>query len=107
MKRDAAAKQGAKGKWVPPTDPVLAGLPALAQGLTDHLWDDGTPRDPWSLSINWSGPMPTVMINDREAGRSAASTAPTVREAMELLDALVKSEAIPWRYWQQKKGRRG
>lgn len=107
MKREQQETQRKKGKFVPPSDPLLDGLPHVAEGLADVLWDDGSPREPWSLSVNWSGPMPTVQLNDKEVGRSAASTAPTVREALLALEALIVSGGLPWRYWDPKRKRRG
>lgn len=107
MKREKQAAQKAKGKWVPPEDPFLQGLPLLAEALSDHFWDDGSPREVWTLSVNYSGPMPTVQLNDKDEGRSVASTAPSVREALEALEGLMGRGALPWRYWQQKKKGRG
>lgn len=102
MKREQAAQQKSKGKFVPPSDPFLEGLQHLAEGVADHFWDDGTPREPWTLSLNWSGPMPTVQLNDKSGERSVATTASTVREGLEALEALLKQGALPWRYWGKK-----
>lgn len=105
MKRDAAAKQKGKGKFEPPLDAFFHKLPRLAEGLCDLFWEDGSPREPWTLSINWSGPMPTVQVNDKEEERSSATTAATVQEALEAIEQLLVAGGLPWRYWGKRKKR--
>jgi len=103
MKREAAAKQKSKGAFVPPDDPFLEGLGGLAAAVADLFWDDGTPRDPWSLSLNWGTGLVTASLNDKEESRSLNSSGRTVREALDALQVALDMPQRPWRYWGKRK----
>lgn len=106
MKREAAATQKSKGKFTPPEDPAFASRPLLAEAVADLFWEDGTPREPWSISLNWSTGMCMVSLNDKDESRSMNSSAPTMEEALDLMEGLLASPRRPWRYWGRGKARK-
>lgn len=107
MKREAEAHQKANGKFVPPADPLLARLPRVAEAVADLFWEDGTPREPWGLSLGWATGQCLLQLNDKERRRSLAVTAPSASEALLLLEELLGQPSLPWRYWSgsPKRGR--
>jgi len=107
MKREAVNGQKSKGKFVPPSDAALHLRPHLAEAVADVFWDDGSMRDPFTLSVNWSGEQVLLQLNDKEVGRSLSTTAGSLNEGLDLLEKLLASGgALPWRYWKkQAKGR--
>lgn len=107
MKRDNADKQKKAGKFVPPEDPLLEKLPRLAEAVADTRWDDGSPREPYTLSVNWSTGMCLLQMNDKEEGRSVAVTAQGLSQCLLMLEELLVSGHLPWRYWAKAKKRYG
>lgn len=107
MKREHRDKQRKAGKFSPPDDPLLEKLPRLAEAVADVFWDDGSPREPYTLSVNWSTGMCLLQLNDKEEGRSVAVTAPGLSAALLLLEELLVAGHLPWRYWGKQKGKRG
>lgn len=105
MKREVITKRKANDKFEPPEDAIFTHRPLLAECCCDPVFDDGSPREVWSLSCNWTGPMVTVSLNDKEAGRSINTTAPTLDEALSALESLLETPARPWRYWAKGKKR--
>lgn len=107
MKREKLDQQKKAGKFVPPDDPLLQKLPHLAEAVADLFWDDGSPREPYTVSANWASGSCTLQLNDKEGRRSVASTASSLSEALMLLEELLQRGALPWRYWPKEKSRRG
>jgi len=103
MKREQQAVQKAKGKFVPPPDPIFKDRPLLAEALADCWWEDGQPRDPWGLSISYASGLAFCQINDPEVGRSLATTAETLAEALDQLEEVLGRPKLPWRVWGKKK----
>lgn len=103
MKRESRDRQKKAGKFVSPADPVLSALPRLAEAVADMFWDDGSPREPWSLSVNWATGDCTLQLNDKEEGRSVSTTAPSLEEGLRLLEQLLERGHLPWRYWAKPK----
>lgn len=107
MKREKAQEQKGKGKFVPPPDPLLERLPRLAEAVADLFWDDGAPRHPYTLSVNWECGSCLVQMNDKENERSCATTAPGLSEALMQLETLLASPPLPWRYWRKPRKGKG
>jgi len=102
---DEAHDRQKPSKWVMPAEPMLAGLENLARYLTDFWWEKPTvkPRIPCKLAIQFFGEAVQVTMNDEEKRRSTHTTAQTVREALELLDARLGAGEAPWRQWGKQK----
>jgi len=106
MKREHAVSQKAKGKFVPPADPVFKERPLLAEALADCWWDDGSPRDPWTLAINWQSGNCMLTMVDKGNERSTSTMADSLEEALELLEDLLARPNLPWRTWGKRGGGR-
>lgn len=100
MKKEHKEKAKAPGKFHPPPDPVFKQRSQLAAAVADPWWDDGTSREPYGLSINWSTGACSVTLNDKEEGRSITTTADALEEALDAMEALLATERRPWRYWK-------
>lgn len=106
MKREEAAVQKAKGKFTPPIDPIFKALPKLAAFVADAWWDDGSPRDPCTVSVNWKSGMAMVQLNDSENERCLATTAESLSDGLKALETLLEGAVLPWRYWQKKRDKK-
>jgi hypothetical protein len=107
MKREAIDAQKTSGKFVPPADPLLKGCPFVAEAVADLFWEDGSPREPYGLSFNWSTGQCLAQLNDRAGRRSLSTTATTAAEGVAQLEELLATPGNrPWRHWGGvKKGR--
>lgn len=90
-------------KWVPGNEPFLQPYPTIYQWCTD-CWskqkDKIVPRQPCQLSFVFFSGSVMVCMNDKERRRSTNTTAETLKEGMELLEAVLASGAVPWRFWK-------
>lgn len=105
MKREAVDRAKSKQKFVAPPCAVLLGLPLIAEAVADAAWDDGTPRDVYTLTLSWAMGSPQVSLNDKEEGRSISSSGKTIEEALHALEGLLGTPHRPWRYWKGAKKR--
>lgn len=105
MKKEARERQGSPEAFIAPPDPLLKDRPLLAQAVADLWWDDGTPREPWSLSLNWSLGLVRASLTDKEECRSISSDGETVSKALNALESAMGMPQRPWRYWGKKKTR--
>jgi len=103
MKRDIIIKRKGGAGFLPPDDPFFHNRPLLAEACCDPVFDDGSPREVWSISLNWTGSMLTASLNDKEEGRSLNTTAATLEAAADALEGLLSLPGRPWRYWGRKK----
>ena len=103
MKRYNQEAQKSVGKWSPTKDDFVKGMPKLDGMLTDAWWDDGKPREVCSLTVRLGNGQAVVSINDPDAEQSITTTAETVREAMERLEAYLGQPHPSWRPWGKKK----
>jgi len=106
MKREHKEKAKAPGKFIPPQDAFFKNRSQIAAAVADPWWDDGTPREPYGLSLNWSTGQCTVSLNDKEEKRSMSSTAESAEEALDAMEGLLASDRRPWRYWGGKASRK-
>lgn len=103
MKRSTCqAPPSKKGHWVCADSDFSKKYPALAAGLCDAWWDDGKPREVWTLSLSFEADHTRLMLTDREHSQSAFTAAPTLADALELLNEAVASETLSWRKWKKK-----
>ncbi len=102
---DDAGEKQKPGKWTMPNEPFLKGLPTLAQFLTDYWWEkpQPKPRIPCKLAITFFGESCQVSLNDEEKRRSMHTTAPSVGEALQLMEERLTAGNAPWRSWGQQK----
>lgn len=102
---DDASEKQKPGKWTMPADPFLKGHPTLAQYLTDFWWEKPAPkpRIPCKLAIQFFGESVQVSLNDEEKRRSMHTTAPSVSEALQLMEDRLSAGNAPWRNWGNQK----
>jgi len=103
MKREKVEQQKVVGKFQAPADAIFKSRPHLAMAVADCLWDDGTTREPYALSVNWASGTCLVSLNDRAECRSVSTSCDDFDSGLDALEALLKAERLPWRYWGAKK----
>lgn len=103
MKRSSCqATPPKKGTWVCPDDSFKEKYPSLAQGLCDIWWDDGKPREPFSLTIRFTDLSVRLSLVDSGASQSVYTEADTLEGALGALDAALGGETCTWRKWKRK-----
>jgi len=95
-----------KKKFVPPSDPIFKNRPLLAIALCDAWWDDGAPRDPYTLAINWHSGSCMLTLVDKPEERSTSTLADSLEEALDLVEGLLARPRMPWRAWGKKGGKK-
>jgi len=90
-------------KWVPGDEPLLQPYPTVYQYCTD-CWAKTAkgivPRQPCQLSFTFFSGSVMVSMNDKGGRRSTNTTAPTVKEGLELLEGVLAAGSVPWRVWK-------
>jgi len=98
MKRTATSAPDPKNrKWACPDAWIFEAYPNLAQGLCDPWWDEGKPRTPWNFKFNYGTGGCTVTINSPDEKLVLFTAAPSLEEAMELVEAALESGTAAWR----------
>jgi len=105
MKRRSIETQKKAGKWEPSGDPFLAKFPNIDRECTDCFWDDGSVREPCSLSIRPGKSGASVYLSDPENSAGINTAGSDVNDAMEKLEAYLATGSPTWRPWQNKKKR--
>lgn len=72
-------------------------LPSLWEFLTHRQWDDGTPRQPGSVTVFYEDGVWKACLNDRDAGLVAFRTAPTPIELAVSLEGALARDTLEWR----------
>lgn len=102
MKRPSSQAAPKKGAWSC-VDPGFAkSYPTLAAGLCDPWWDDGKPRELWSLTVRIDAEAVSLCVNDKEASAGLYTSGGSVAEALALLEAALASGSGTWRRWKRK-----
>lgn len=83
----------------------LKRFPITCSYLCDGTWDDGTPRELSTISINFSQGNPTVGLSDHALQCSLYSTAGSVQDALDALEKVLKAGIGAWRPWKASKNR--
>ncbi len=82
--------------------------PTITSYLTDTQYDDGSPRQPGSLSVRIEEGEVRLALNDVDNGRSMYTAASSLSEALKLMEGHLKATGGTWRAWKGKgKGKRG
>lgn len=100
MKRPDQPAKGQKTSVVVTDASWSEKFPTVITYMTDAKWDDGKPREPSTLSINFSTGSPTISLSDHALQQSAYTTADTVAEALELLEEALVEGKVRWRPWK-------
>jgi hypothetical protein len=76
----------------------------LCEYLATTKWDDGSPREPSSISVSVSDGSVLCALNDKDLKQSMYTSARTLQEALKLMEEALSSAKGSWRPW--KAGRR-
>jgi len=77
----------------------------IGEYLSATKYDDGSARETSALSITLEGPCVNLALNDRDLKQSAYTQAPTLMEALELMDCALRDGVLQWRPWKAGKKR--
>jgi len=77
--------------------------PRITEYLADVKWDDGTPREPSTLSIGFVDGGVRIALNDKDGRQSAYTNAHTVQDALKALEDALEADLVTWRAWDRKK----
>jgi len=102
MQRPHDITPSKKGEWVCPDAEWLSLYPVLSQGMSDRWWDDGKPREPWTITIRFLTDAVQLSLTDHGLQRSLFTTAESVTEALAALEAVVSGGSSSWRRWKNK-----
>lgn len=97
MKRPSQATRPKKGEFTCPDAAFLSTYPILAAGMCDPFWDDGKPRDPWSLKIQFREDAILFTLNDKDSKLVAFTTAQGLVEGLLAIEAALESGGLSWR----------
>lgn len=98
MKRPIPVPVDPKGrKWECPDSWIFEAYPNLAAGLCDPWWDDGKPREVWTVKFSYQGGACNVAINDAAAKQVLFTTAASLEDAFEAIEAALESGRASWR----------
>jgi len=91
------AKKASNGQETPHDPDFERSYPALWEFLSTSRMDDGTTRQTATLMAFMEGKVWKLCLHDRETGMSLWAAAEAFWEAMETLEAMLKSPAPQWR----------
>jgi len=97
MKRPSQVQRPKKGEFTCPDLAFQSTYPNLAAGLCDLWWDDGKPREPWTLSIRMSEDAVLFTIADKGSKMIAFTTAEGLPEGLMAIEAALAAEGLSWR----------
>jgi len=105
---DEAGENQKPGKWEPSKDPFIAKYPTLNRYLTDFWWEKPVvkPRTPCTMAVTFFSGSVQVSLNDKAKRRSVHTTAETVTQALEALEAYLADGGAPWRSWGNEGGKK-
>lgn len=101
MKRQKQPASG-KGRFRCEDAAMLKRFPRLMEALTDPWWDDGKPREVWTLTVAYRDGEVNVGVVDRAAQASSYTTAETLEEALKLIEEALEAEKLPMRPWARQ-----
>jgi len=97
MKRPSQAPGPKKGSFNCPDSAFLSNYPELARGLCDCWWDDGKPREPWTLKVSMRDDGVMIAINDKDNKLVSFTSAEGLTEAFMAIEAALAGGGLSWR----------
>jgi len=107
MKKPSVDQEKVVGVYGHADEGFVKKFPQINTYMTDAKWDDGTPREPSTLTWSVTSAGWQVALNDKAVRRSYYCTAPTQAEAMKLLEKALADGVDAWRPWNVGKGKKG
>jgi hypothetical protein len=97
MQRPQGPKPPKKGEFACPDDEFHSNYPKLAAGMCDEWWDDGKPREPWTIKIAMSAEGVLITVNDKSSKLVAFTTAATLEEGLSAIETALEGAGLSWR----------
>lgn len=101
MKRDDNVSTRKKGEWSCPDSAFLKSYPLLAAGLCDIWWEDGKPREPWTMTVRFEEDAVHLCLNDKSKGQGAYTTGESLQDVFRLVEAALGAQTLSWRRWKK------
>ncbi len=89
--------------WLPPDSDFTTLYPTLVGFLADPTWDDGSRREPCTLTLRLGSGGAGLSLNDLSARASVNTNAGTVEDCLSLLEDALTRGVISWRPWRSGK----
>lgn len=100
MKRPDTVAKAAPGQVSLPEDRFVTKYPLIVEYLSTQQWEDGSARELSALSITLGEGMMKLALNDKELKQSLYTAAPTLDEALKLMEGCLKAGNGEWRPWK-------
>lgn len=94
----------AEAAWLP-SQGVLAKCPGLVEYLSLGRYEDGTPRQPSTITVFIESGRVKLSLNDRDVERSAYVTGEGLEDALKTMERHLVEGKADWRSWGGKKKR--
>ena len=101
MKRPASQAALKKGEWSCPDKTWMKEYPNLCAGLCDPWWDDGKPRELWSITLRFEGDSVHACVNDKGGNQGLYTTGEDVDDVLALVEAALAGGLASWRRWRK------
>lgn len=102
MKRREPPKPGKKGEVICPDTAFAKAYPTLAAGMCDGLWDDGKPREVWTLSIRMKEKGVLLTVTDKNYGECLYTEGEGLDDALALVEHALSQGVASWRKFSRK-----
>lgn len=77
-------------------------FPVLLMYLSDTKWDDGSAREPSTITLFIESGTFKAALNDRDGKRSMYVSAGSLRAVLDALEANVSEDRGDWRSWNAR-----
>lgn len=102
MERRQPPKPGAKGEVAYPDKKFAKEYPTLARGMCDGLWNDGKPREVWTISIRMKEQGVLITTTDKNYGECLYTEGEDVDSALALVEEALAQGTASWRKFNRK-----
>lgn len=102
MKRREPPKPGKKGEVTYPDAVFAKDYPTLAYGMCDGTWDDGKPREVWTISIRMKEKGVLVTVTDKNYGECLYTEAEDLVGALAAVEECLSQGTASWRKFNRK-----
>jgi len=97
MQRPSQAPRPKKGEFACCDTVFKSTYPLLCAGMCDPWWDDGKPREPWTLKISMNDQQVMLTVNDKDSKLVAFTSAEALVEGLEAIETALESGGLSWR----------
>jgi len=87
----------------PPSTGWIGKVPGIAEYLSATRWEDGTPRQPSTLTLFIEDGRCKVALNDRTLSRSCYATGESFEACIKAIENHLQAADADWRAWKGRK----